>query len=212
MSDIIKSIREALRDYETEKCKELSRKALDSGINPLEVVAGLREDLEVMGKKFSDGDLFLIDLMGAADAMNGALEVLRPAMEEKGGREKKGKAIMATVEGDIHDIGKSIVGSMMLSAGFDVVDLGRDVPNEKIIESIKKEKPDLVGVSAMLTTTKEKQKELVELLKKEGLRKGVKVMVGGAPVTEEWKNKIGADGYGEDAVDAVNVAKRLLSL
>jgi corrinoid protein of di/trimethylamine methyltransferase len=212
MSDVIKSIREALRDYEREKCKELSKKALDSGINPLEVVAGLREDLEEMGKKFSDGELFLIDLMGAADAMNGALEVLRPAMEEKGGGEKKGKAIMATVEGDIHDIGKSIVGSMMLSAGFDVVDLGRDVPNEKIIESIKKEKPDLVGVSAMLTTTKEKQKELVELLKKEGLRKGVKVMVGGAPVTEEWKNKIGADGYGEDAVDAVNVAKKLLSL
>jgi corrinoid protein of di/trimethylamine methyltransferase len=212
MSDVIKSIREALRDYEREKCKELSKKALDSGINPLEVVAGLREDLEEMGKKFSDGELFLIDLMGAADAMNGALEVLRPAMEEKGGGEKKGKVIMATVEGDIHDIGKSIVGSMMLSAGFDVVDLGRDVPNEKIIESIKKEKPDLVGVSAMLTTTKEKQKELVELLKKEGLRKGVKVMVGGAPVTEEWKNKIGADGYGEDAVDAVNVAKKLLSL
>lgn len=212
MSDVIKSIREALRDYETEKCKELSKKALDSGINPLEVVAGLREDLEEMGKKFSDGDLFLIDLMGAADAMTGALEVLRPAMEEKGGGEKKGKVVMATVEGDIHDIGKSIVGSMMLSAGFDVVDLGRDVPNEKIIETLKKEKPDLVGVSAMLTTTKEKQKELVELLKKEGLREGVKVMVGGAPVTEEWKSKIGADGYGEDAVDAVNVAKKLLSL
>jgi corrinoid protein of di/trimethylamine methyltransferase len=172
----------------------------------------LRKDLEEMGKKFSEGELFLIDLMGAADAMNGALEVLRPALEKKGEGEKKGKVVMATVEGDIHDIGKSIVGSMMLSAGFDVVDLGRDVPNERIIKTIKKEKPVLVGVSAMLTTTKEKQKELIELLKKEGLRDKVKVMVGGAPVTEEWKNKIGADGYGEDAIDAVNVAKKLLSI
>jgi corrinoid protein of di/trimethylamine methyltransferase len=212
MFDIIKSIREALRNYEKEKCKELSKKALDSGIDPLEVVASLRKDLEEMGKKFSEGELFLIDLMGAADAMNGALEVLRPALEKKGEGEKKGKVVMATVEGDIHDIGKSIVGSMMLSAGFDVVDLGRDVPNERIIKTIKKEKPVLVGVSAMLTTTKEKQKELIELLKKEGLRDKVKVMVGGAPVTEEWKNKIGADGYGEDAIDAVNVAKKLLSI
>jgi corrinoid protein of di/trimethylamine methyltransferase len=212
MFDIIKSIREALRNYEKEKCKELSKKALDSGIDSLEVVASLRKDLEEMGKKFSEGELFLIDLMGAADAMNGALEVLRPALEKKGEGEKKGKVVMATVEGDIHDIGKSIVGSMMLSAGFDVVDLGRDVPNERIIKTIKKEKPVLVGVSAMLTTTKEKQKELIELLKKEGLRDKVKVMVGGAPVTEEWKNKIGADGYGEDAIDAVNVAKKLLSI
>ncbi|HIH98432.1 MAG TPA: cobalamin-binding protein [Thermoplasmata archaeon] len=212
MNDLIEDIRKALGVYDGEKCEELAKKALEIKINPIEVIGALRKDLEELGKKFSEGEVFLIDLMGAADAMNSALTVLKPAIEEMGGAEKRGKIVIATVEGDIHDIGKSIVGSMMVSAGFEVMDLGRDVPNEKIIETLKKEKPDLVGVSAMLTTTKEKQKELVELLKKEGLREGVKVMVGGAPVTEEWKSKIGADGYGEDAVDAVNVAKKLLSL
>jgi len=182
MNDLIEDIRKALGVYDGEKCEELAKKALEIKINPIEVIGALRKDLEELGKKFSEGEVFLIDLMGAADAMNSALTVLKPAIEEMGGAEKRGKIVIATVEGDIHDIGKSIVGSMMVSAGFEVMDLGRDVPNEKIIETLKKEKPDLVGVSAMLTTTKEKQKELVELLKKEGLREGVKVMVGGAPV------------------------------
>ena len=210
MNDLIEDIRKALGVYDGEKCEELAKKALEIKINPIEVIGALRKDLEELGKKFSEGEVFLIDLMGAADAMNSALTVLKPAIEEMGGAEKRGKIVIATVEGDIHDIGKSIVGSMMVSAGFEVMDLGRDVPTNNIIEAVKKEKPDLIGVSAMLTTTREKQKELIKFLERENLRKEVKVMVGGAPVTEEWKDEIGADGYGEDAVDAVEVAKKLL--
>ena len=208
MSDIIEDIRKALREYDNEKCEELTKKAIEMGIKPMKILSSLRKDLEEMGEKFSTGELFLIDLMGAADAMNTALSILKPAIE--GEAENIGKIVIATAEGDIHDIGKSIVGSMMLSAGFEVIDLGKDVPIENIVETIRKEKAGLVGVSAMLTTTKERQKELIQLLEKEGMREQVKVMVGGAPVTEEWKDKIGADGYGEDAVDAVNVARELI--
>ena len=122
-----------------------------------------------------------------------------------------GKVVAATVQGDIHDIGKTIVVSMMIAAGFEVIDLGADVPSEEIIETARKEEADFICLSALLTTTMDEQRVLIEMLKEKGLRDRIKVLVGGAPVSREWAERIGADGYGDTAVDAVASAKRLIN-
>ncbi|HIE22643.1 MAG TPA: cobalamin-binding protein [Candidatus Korarchaeota archaeon] len=156
--------------------------------------------------------MFLVQLIVAGEASKSVTsKYLEPLIKETGGRrETLGRVLIGTVAGDIHEIGKNIVASMLTAAGFEVIDLGTDVPVEKFVEAVKKYEPDILGLSALLTTTMHVQKEVIEALKKADLRKKVKVIVGGSPVTKDWAEEIGADGYAENTVEAVKLAKKLV--
>ena len=163
-----------------------------------------------VGILFERGKLFLPHVMMAADAMTAGVNVLKDLMPEGASGSKLGVIVNGTVEGDVHDIGKAIVSTMLQSAGFEVYDIGRDVPIRNFIEKAKEVNADMIGISALMTTTLQGQKDVIELLKEEGLRDKVKVMVGGAPATQAWADKIGADCYAENASEAVAKAKELL--
>ena len=166
----------------------------------------------VLGERFEKGEVFLPDLLIAADAFNVAIEVLRPAMEaQKKQVAKLGTVLIGTVNGDVHAIGKNIVAIVLEAYGFEVVDIGVDNPSLKFIEEAEKVKADLIGLSSLMTTTMPAQKEVIEILKEMHLRDKYFVVVGGGPVTQEWADKIGADGYAGSAFQAVEVVKRLLS-
>ena len=165
-----------------------------------------------IGEQFAIGEAFLPELVMSGEAMKAAVAMLEPEMKKRGTqREIFGKVVLATVEGDIHEIGKSLVGTMLTAAGFEVYDLGVDASPHKLIAKALEVNADIIAMSALLTTTMVKQRELIDDLEKEGLRSRFKVMVGGAPVTQDWFQKIGADGYSEDAIGAVNIAKQLMS-
>jgi len=174
----------------------------------------LKEASEAMlkvGDMFDRGEMFLPEVMIAADAMKAAIEVLKPALSELVRSElKRGRFLIGSVEGDVHDIGKGIVATMLEAAGFEVIDLGRDVPMSVFLEKTKELKPDIVGLSALMTVTRENQRVFIEMLKREGMRDKVKVMVGGGATTGEWAERIGADGWGEDAPSAVKKAIELI--
>jgi corrinoid protein of di/trimethylamine methyltransferase len=165
-----------------------------------------------VGDQFSRGDMFLPELVAAGEAMKAAVAVLEPEMAKTGAaREIEGKVVVGTVQGDIHDIGKTLVGTMLSASGFEVYDLGVDVPIMKFVETARQVGADIIGLSALITTTMGKQRDVIEALDDMGMRAQVKVMVGGAPVTHSWAEEIGADGYSEDAVGAVSLAKRLVA-
>jgi len=168
---------------------------LEKGIDPLQVITeGLTKGVREVGRRFGEGDAYLVDLVMAAKAMNAGMAVLVPKMKEmKKARETLGKVIIGTVKGDIHSIGKDIVASLLEVEGFQVTNLGVDVPVETFVEKTREEKPDIVGLSALVTSTMPVQKEIVDSLKKEGLRNKVKVIIGGAPTTELWAKQIGAE-------------------
>jgi len=210
MSELVETIREALLTFESEKLTEVVKKSLEEGSDPLEIINAITVALGEVGEKFEKGEVFLVHLVTAGEATKNAIsEYLEPLLKKAGAkREVAGRVVIGTVAGDIHDIGKSIVASLLFSAGFDVIDLGKDVPVEEFLKAVKEHNPDIVGLSALLSTTLPMQKEVIEALKKNNLR--VKVIVGGAPVTAEWAEEIGADGYAEDAVEAVKVAKKLI--
>jgi corrinoid protein of di/trimethylamine methyltransferase len=182
------------------------------GIDPLKAIEeGLAQGIREVGNKFANGEVFLPELIMAAETMKKALEILEPELKKKKKERKTlGKVLLGTVAGDIHSIGKTIVASMLSANGFEVYDIGEDVPAGKFVEKVKELKPDILGLSALLTTTLPEQKVVIETLKKEGLRDKVKVIVGGAPTSREWAKEIGADGYGADATEAVEVVKKLL--
>ncbi|WP_135612611.1 dimethylamine corrinoid protein MtbC [Methanococcoides sp. AM1] len=171
---------------------------------------GLAAGMNEVGVLFERGKLFLPHVMMAADAMSAGVAELEDEMAGSGAGEKLGVIVNGTVEGDVHDIGKAIVSTMLQAAGFEVHDIGRDVPLQNFIDKIKETDADMVGLSALMTTTLPGQKEVIELLKENGLRDSVKVMVGGAPATDAWAKKCGADCYAENASEAVNKAKELL--
>jgi corrinoid protein of di/trimethylamine methyltransferase len=197
---------------DSQACVDLATKAVESGVDPLQAIQeGFAPGMEVVGRRFEEGSLFLPDMMLAAEAMTAGVTVLEaamPAAEAEGRR--KAKAIVATVQGDVHDIGKNILRIMLSTSGFDVVDLGRDVEVATIIARAREEKADIIGASALMTTTMMYMKELLNELAEMGMRKDFKVMVGGAPVTDAWAREIGADGYAKDAFAAVGVAKQLV--
>jgi corrinoid protein of di/trimethylamine methyltransferase len=199
-------------DGEPEVAVELAKQALAQGIDPLEALnQGYIVGVDYVGKQFACGEMYLPELVGAGEAMKNAIAVLEPEMTRRGStRTTLGKVVIGTVEGDIHDIGKSLVGTMLSSSGFQVYDLGVDVPIQTFIEKAREVDADIVGLSALLTTTMVKQKTIVNALQEAGLRPKVKVMIGGAPVTRGWANEIGAEGYSEDAVGAVTVAKQMM--
>ena len=181
-------------------------------MEPSEIIEkGLAAGMNEVGILFERGKLFLPHVMMAADAMTAGVEVLKDLMPEGASGSKLGVIVNGTVEGDVHDIGKSIVSTMLQSAGFEVYDIGRDVPTRNFIEKAKEVNADMIGVSALMTTTLQGQRDVIELLKEEGLRDKIKVMVGGAPATQAWADKIGADCYAENASEAVAKAKELLA-
>ncbi|MEM1550264.1 MAG: cobalamin-dependent protein, partial [Candidatus Methanomethylicia archaeon] len=159
------------------------------------------------------GEIFLTELAIAAEAMKEALKIFEPAIL-KSGRERKvlGRIVIGTVEGDIHDIGKNIVSTLLMASGFEVIDLGVDVPVEVFVEKVKELKPDILALSALMTTTMIKMVDVIKALEREGLRDKVKVMIGGAPTSKDWAREIGADGHGVDAIEAVEVAKKLIGV
>ena len=166
-----------------------------------------------VGRQYGAGDMFLPDLVMAGEAMKAAVAVLEPEMQRTGAERKMlGKVVLGTVKGDIHEIGKTLVGTMLTANGFQVFDLGTDVPTMKFVAKVREVNADMVGLSALLTTTMTGQRDVIEALKEGGLKDGVKVMVGGAPVTRGWADEIGADGYSEDAIGAVAVAKKLMGI
>lgn len=199
--------------FDADVVVQASKKALESGLGPTDIIAdGLGKGLETVGRKFEEGEFFLMHLMAAADAVKKAMsEVLEPELVRTKSKTKSlGKVVMGTVAGDIHDIGKNIVAAMAIAGGFEVHDLGKDVPVEEFLKKAKEVDADIVGASALLSTTLPVQLDIVRAIDAEGLRGRVKVLVGGAPVTEEWVREIGADSYAENAAEAVKVAKRLL--
>jgi len=206
---------DAILTFDSDKVMDATNKAVNAGIDPLKIIEdGLTKGLRVVGKKFEDGELFLMHLVAAAETSKKALnEILEPRIvKAKAERKSFGKIVIGTVAGDIHDIGKNIVASMLFAAGFEVHDLGKDVPVNEFIKKEKEVKANIVASSALLSTTLPVQHEIVKALVAEGLRDKVKVIVGGAPVTEEWVKEIGADGFGENAVEAVNVTKKVLNI
>jgi len=199
-------------DGDAEVAASLAEEAVAAGVDPLEAInQGFVPGINVIGEEFSCERVFLPQLVLAGEAMKAAIGVLEPEMTKAGSaREIEGRVVLATVAGDIHDIGKTLVGTMLAAHGFEVFDLGVDVSTDAIVEKVREVDADLVGVSALLTTTMLVQKEVVAALDEAGLRPGVKVMVGGAAVTPEWVEQIGADGWGQDAIAAVATARQLV--
>jgi len=210
MSEWFAKLAQAVIDGDPEKAKKLAQQALEQGLDPMACISkGLTKGMDRVGELFADGEYFLPDLIIGGEAMKAALSVLEPVLVGGQERETMGRVVLGTVKGDLHEIGKTLVGTMLTANGFQVIDIGVDRSADEFIAAIEETNATLVGASALLTTTIPEQQKIVEALTEAGLRDKVKMMVGGAPVTQAWADEIGADGYGEDAIRAVTVAKRL---
>ncbi len=209
---LYKQMAQSIIDGDEELSAQLAQQAIDEGIDPLDAINhGFVVGINHVGDEFSSGNAFLPELIMAGEAMKAAVTMLEPEFTRRGTeRETLGKVVLATAEGDIHDIGKTLVGTMLAAAGFVVHDMGVDVPVMALVEKAREIEADIVGISALLTTTMTKQRDVIEALEDIGLRDSIKVIVGGAPVTSDWVTEIGADGFSEDAVDAVALAKKLM--
>ncbi len=200
----------ALRDVEPAPVEGLVRKALAEGHSAADILnQGLIGGMAIIGKEFKARDLWVPDVLLAARNMKQGVQILRPLFSREG-QESKGKIILGTVQGDIHDIGKNLVAIMMSGSGFEVIDLGIDIPVEKFLAAIDEHKPQIVGLSALLTTTMLEMQKVIEAVRKRAIPQKPFIIVGGAPLTEAFAREIGADGYGADAVAAVEVAVKLL--
>jgi corrinoid protein of di/trimethylamine methyltransferase len=212
-NDLLKQITASLVDSDPDATAELTRQAIGAGMEPMTIIdGGLVPGMDIVGEKFRTGEYFLPHLIIAAGGMKQSMELLEPELQRRGEKARTlGTAVIGTVKGDIHEIGKSLVATMIAASGFQVHDLGVDVPTEAFIAKVKETGANLLGLSALLTTTMTAQREVIEALEEAGIRDQVKVMVGGAPVSQEWVKTIGADGYAEDAVGAVELCKELVA-
>jgi 5-methyltetrahydrofolate--homocysteine methyltransferase len=207
---ILKEISEHLQQGDDEKVSELTAKAVEQEVSPKTILdEGLIGGMNVIGERYKAHEIFLPQVLLAAKAMYGGMDVLRPLFVKEG-MPSVGKVVIGSVQGDLHDIGKNLVGIMLKGAGFEVIDLGNDVAPERFIAAAEKEGANVIGMSALLTTTMPVMKRTVELLKEAGLTGKIKVIIGGAPVSEEFAERIGADAYGYDSTNAVETIKRLL--
>ena len=183
---------------------------ISAGNDPLEIInQGLIAGMNVVGARFKVGDMYVPEVLMSAHSMSAGLELVKPLIADKD-IQSNGKVLLGTVKGDLHDIGKNLVGMMMESGGLDVINLGIDIAPEKFVEAIKEHNPDILAMSALLTTTMPGMKDTIEMLEEEGLREKVKVIIGGAPVSKEFADNIGADGYAPDAASATDLCKALL--
>jgi corrinoid protein of di/trimethylamine methyltransferase len=210
--ELYKEMAQSIIDGESEQAVALAKKSIELQMHPLDTITkGFVVGVNYIGDQFGKGEAFLPELVMAGEAMKAAVATLEPELIKLGeAREVLGRVVLATVEGDIHEIGKTLVGTMLSASGFEVFDIGVDAPAEKIIGKALEVNANIIGMSALLTTTMVRQREVIEELDKEGLRPRIKVLVGGAPITKDWAEKIKADGTSEDAIGAVKLAKQLL--
>lgn len=210
MADL-ESLYEAILKGKLETATAVTSEAIAEGIDPQVIINDyMSRGMEDIGKRFEEGKAFVPELLMAARAMKGALELLKPLMKGAASRQL-GKVVIGTVKGDLHDIGKNLVASMLEGCGFEVINLGTDISSEKFIAAIKENQAQILALSALLTTTMNYMQEVIDALEQSGIRQQVKVMVGGAPVSESFARQIGADGYSDNANSAVTLAKSLLS-
>jgi len=201
----------AVINGDEDKVKELTQKMLDAGNKPLDIInKGLIAGMDIVGPRFKNGEMFVPEVLMAAKAMSSGIEMVKPLMSSDD-IPSIGKVVIGTVEGDLHDIGKNLVAMMLESSGFTVVNAGVDITADKFVDFAQKENADIVAMSALLTTTMVKMEETIEALKEAGIRDKVKVIIGGAPISQEFSDKIGADGYAPDAASATELCKKLLA-
>jgi 5-methyltetrahydrofolate--homocysteine methyltransferase len=210
MKNMLGEIRQAVLEGNMDAARDGAGRALAAGIAPADVLGkALISAMDEVGREYESGIRFIPEMLISAEAMKSAMVVLRPALAEAGVK-PRGRIVLGTVEGDLHDIGKDLVGMMLEGAGFEVIDLGVEVPAQRFVDAVREHHPDLVGMSALLTTTMIQMPKVIAALRESGLRDNVKVMVGGAPVTAGYASEIGADAYAEDAPGAVKAALRLV--
>ena len=209
MDALLEKMAERLIVGKIDEVKELSQQALDQGISPREIIdKGLLAGMEVVGKRFKAGDMFIPEVLLCARCMHGAMDILKPLLSEADAA-GVGIYLIGTVEGDLHDIGKNLVSMMLQGAGFEVIDMGTNITPQQFVDAVKEHKPTILGLSALLTTTMPKMEETIKALKEAGIRDQVKIMAGGAPVTQAFVDEIGADAYGANAASATEKAKEL---
>jgi len=210
INEILEELEKAVVECNGQKATSWARRVVEEGIDPLEALNALTKGIKQVGDGYGRGELWLPDLIGAADAMSNAMPIIEEEIRRKGKKLKKADAIViGTVKGDIHDIGKNIVATLLAVNGFKIIDLGVDVSAERFIEAIKEHEPNILALSALLTMTAPEQRRVIEALTKEEMRDRVKVIVGGAAITQEFADDIGADGYDPTAVGAVDLVRRL---
>ncbi len=213
MADILNDLKDMVTNFDVDNAENIAKKAIEEGVDPLQAAKALTEAIRQVGEKFGKGELFLPDLVCASEVLKKSFPIINAEIEKKGKKQETlGKVIIGTVFGDIHSIGKGMVSTLLYASGFEVIDLGVNVKAETFLKKIKEESPDILAMSALLTTTAQEQKNVIEGLKKQDLRNKVKVIVGGSPINQEFADSIGADGYGSTAPEGVKVAKRLLGI
>lgn len=213
MQEILGKLKNMVLDFEIDIAEETAKEAIDSGVDPVEAANALTEGIQIVGDKFGTGELFLPDLVCASEVLKKAFPVINAEIEKRGEKAASlGKVVLGTVFGDIHNIGKDMVSTLLYAAGFEVIDLGINVKGEDFLKAVRDEKPDILAMSALLTTTAAEQRNVIEGLGKEGLRDKVKIIVGGSPINQEFADSIGADGYGATAPEGVRMVKRFLGL
>ncbi|RJS77187.1 cobalamin-binding protein [Candidatus Bathyarchaeota archaeon] len=209
--DLLEKIKEAIVNLDIDNIQKLCKEAVDAGIPAYKVVTdGMAKGMDIVGQKYEANEYFLAELIMAGETMKEGMKVLEPYLKT-GEVKRLGKVVIGTVRGDLHDIGKNIAATLLRSAGFDVIDLGVDVSPEQFVEAVRRNNPDIVAMSALLTTTMTEMENTIKALKEAGLRDKVKIIIGGAPITPEYAEKIGADAAAKDAVDGVNICKSWVS-
>jgi 5-methyltetrahydrofolate--homocysteine methyltransferase len=210
--DLLQELSQALINGNAPKTKELTQKAVADGVAPDKILnEGLIVGMNEVGRRFKNNEFYVPEVLIAARAMHAAMDVVKPLLADSDVK-PAGKVAIGTVKGDLHDIGKNLVAMMLEGAGFEVIDMGVDASPEKFLATVKDKQPNLIGLSALLTTTMPSMKATIEALKEGGVRGQVKVMIGGAPVTQRYADEIGADGYAPDAASAVDIARKLLGM
>lgn len=211
--NLLDALKRIVVEFDIDNAEATARIAIEQGVNPLKAAQSLTEGIRLVGDRFGTGELFLPDLVCASEVVKNALPVITSEIEKQGKTLKSlGKIVIGTVFGDIHSIGKSMVATLLFASGFEIVDLGINVKGEEFLKAVKEYNPDIVAMSALLTTTIMEQKNVINGLEKENLRSKVKVIVGGSPINQEFAESIGADGYGSTAPEGVRVVKSLLGI
>ena len=213
MQEILDKLKNMVLDFDIDIAEETAKEAIDSGADPVEAANALTEGIQIVGDKFGSGELFLPDLVCASEVLKKAFPVINAEIEKRGEKAASlGKVVLGTVFGDIHNIGKDMVSTLLYAAGFEVIDLGINVKSEDFLKAVREESPDILAMSALLTTTAAEQRNVIEGLSKEGLRDKVKIIVGGSPINQEFADLIGADGYGATAPEGVKMVKKFLGI